>query len=185
YRFGEAQMLPMVQPFLLDPHAQGGLGLSEKELSLIYGTVGVIALMIGGIIGGILASRRGLRAWIWPMVIVMHLPDAVFIYLSHALPKNLTLISACVALEQFGYGFGFTAYMLYMIYIARGAHSTAHYAICTGFMALGLMLPGLWSGELQHLLGYRHFFIWVLLATIPGFIVTALVPLDAEFGKRA
>jgi PAT family beta-lactamase induction signal transducer AmpG len=126
-----------------------------------------------------------LRAWLWPMVIVMHLPDAVFIYLSYARPENLHLTAACVALEQFGYGFGFTAYMLYMIYIARGRHSTAHYAICTGFMALGLMLPGLWSGELQHLLGYRHFFIWVMLATIPGFIVTALVPLDAEFGKKA
>jgi len=184
YRFGEAQLLPMVQPFLLDPHEKGGLGLTEKELSLVYGTVGVVALMVGGIIGGILVSRRGLRAWIWPMVLIMHLPDAVFIYLSHALPENLSLIGICVALEQFGYGFGFTAYMLYIIYIARGLHSTAHYAICTGFMALGLMLPGLWSGELQELLGYRHFFIWVMLATIPGFIVTALIPLDAEFGRR-
>ncbi len=184
YRFGEAQLLPMVQPFLLDPHNQGGLGLTEKELSLVYGTAGVIALVAGGIVGGILVSRRGLRAWIWPMVLVMHLPDAVFIYLSHALPESLVLISTCVALEQFGYGFGFTAYMLYMIYIARGAHSTAHYAICTGFMALGLMLPGLWSGKLQEFLGYQHFFIWVMLATIPGFIVTALIPLNADFGKK-
>jgi len=185
YRFGEAQMLPMVQPFLLDPHGKGGLGLSEKELSLVYGTVGVIALMVGGIVGGILVSRRGLRAWLWPMVVVMHLPDAVFIYLSHALPESRALIGACVALEQFGYGFGFTAYMLYMLYIARGKHSTAHYAICTGFMALGLMLPGLWSGKLQELLGYQHFFIWAVFATIPGFIVTALIPLDAEFGKKS
>jgi MFS transporter, PAT family, beta-lactamase induction signal transducer AmpG len=185
YRFGEAQLLTMVQPFLLDPQGAGGLGLSEKELSVVYGTVGVIALMLGGIVGGILVSRHGLRAWLWPMVLVMHLPDAVFIYLSQGQPADRGLIGGCVALEQFGYGFGFTAYMLYMIYIARGRHATAHYAICTGFMALGLMLPGLWSGELQHLLGYRHFFIWVLLATIPGFIVTALVPLDAEFGKRA
>ncbi|HEX4265298.1 MAG TPA: MFS transporter [Verrucomicrobiae bacterium] len=185
YRFGEAQLLPMVQPFLLDPHDAGGLALSEKEFSVVYGTVGVIALLAGGILGGILVSRSGLRAWIWPMVLVMHLPDAVFIYLSHAQPTDRTLISSCVALEQFGYGFGFTAYMLYMIYIARGQHSTAHYAICTGFMALGLMLPGLWSGKLQELLGYQHFFVWVMLATVPGFIVTALIPLDAEFGKRS
>jgi PAT family beta-lactamase induction signal transducer AmpG len=185
YRFGEAQLLPMVQPFLIDSRAVGGLALGEKGLSLVYGTVGVIALMAGGIVGGILASRDGLRAWIWPMVIVMHLPDAVFIYLSHAQPTNLALISGCVALEQFGYGFGFTAYMLYMIYIARGRHATAHYAICTGFMALGLMLPGLWSGWLQQHLGYPHFFIWVMVATIPGFLVTALIPLDAEFGKKA
>ena len=90
----------------------------------------------------------------------------------------------CIALEQFGYGFGFTAYMLYMLYIARGRHSTAHYAICTGFMAMGLMVPGLWSGALQEALGYRHFFTWVLVATIPGFIVTALIPLDREFGRK-
>jgi MFS transporter, PAT family, beta-lactamase induction signal transducer AmpG len=184
YRFGEAQLLPMVQPFLLDPQSAGGLGLSEKEFSLVYGTVGVLALMAGGIVGGILVSRRGLRAWIWPMVFVMHLPDAVFIYLSYGQPAHLALISGCVALEQFGYGFGFTAYMLYMIYLARGRHSTAHYAICTGFMALGLMLPGMWSGWLQQHLGYQHFFIWVMLATIPGFIVTALIPLDADFGKK-
>jgi PAT family beta-lactamase induction signal transducer AmpG len=184
YRFGEAQLLPMVQPFLLDPHAVGGLAISEKEFSVVYGTVGVIALMAGGIIGGILVSRGGLRAWLWPMVLAMHLPDAIFIYLSHAQPANLTLISGCIALEQFGYGFGFTAYMLYMIYIARGRHATAHYAICTGFMALGLMLPGMWSGWLQQHLGYQNFFVWVMLATIPGFIVTALIPLDAEFGKK-
>jgi MFS transporter, PAT family, beta-lactamase induction signal transducer AmpG len=181
YRFGEAQLLPMVQPFLLDPIAKGGLALTEKEFSIVYGTVGVIALMVGGIVGGIVVSRNGLRAWIWPMVLVMHLPDAVFIYLSHAQPGNLRLIGGCVAIEQFGYGFGFTAYMLYM---ARGRYSTAHYAICTGFMALGLMLPRFWSGKLQELLGYPHFFICVMLATIPGFIVTALIPLDAEFGKR-
>ncbi|HXT12723.1 MAG TPA: MFS transporter [Candidatus Angelobacter sp.] len=185
YRFGESQLVPMVQPFLLDPHSAGGLALTEKELSLVYGTVGVIALMIGGIVGGVLVSRNGLRAWIWPMVLVMHLPDAVFIYLSHAQPRNLSVIGSCVALEQFGYGFGFTAYMLYMIYIARGRHATAHYAICTGFMALGLMVPELWSGQLQEWLGYRNFFIWVMLATIPGFIVTALIPLDREFGKKA
>ena len=184
YRFGEAQLLPMAQSFLLDPTAVGGLNLTEKQFSLIYGTVGSIALMAGGIVGGILVSRYGLGAWIWPMVLIMHLPDAVFIYLSYARPDNLSLINGCVALEQFGYGFGFTAYMLYMIYIARGQHSTAHYAICTGFMALGLMLPGMWSGELQKFLGYQHFFIWVLLATIPGFIVTALIPLDAEFGRK-
>jgi MFS transporter, PAT family, beta-lactamase induction signal transducer AmpG len=184
YRFGEAQLIPMAQAFLLDPIRKGGLGLTEKEFSLVYGTAGVLALIVGGIVGGILVSRHGLRAWLWPMVIVMHAPDAVFIYLSYARPENLALVASCVALEQFGYGFGFTAYMLYMIYIARGKHSTAHYAICTGFMAAGLALAGWKSGKLQEWLGYQHFFIWVVLATIPGFIVTALIPLDAEFGKK-
>jgi PAT family beta-lactamase induction signal transducer AmpG len=184
YRFGEAQLVKIVQPFLRDPREKGGLGLFTDDLGLVYGTVGVAALLVGGLVGGVLVSRRGLRAWLWPMVFIMHVPDAVFIYLSQAQPHNLITIGGCVALEQFGYGFGFTAYMLYMIYIARGQHSTAHYAICTGFMALGAMLPGMCSGWLQTILGYQHFFIWVMLATIPGFIVTALIPLDAEFGKR-
>ena len=184
YRFGEAQLLKMVQLFLIDRRDRGGLGLSNEEFSLVYGTAGVLALMGGGLLGGFLVSRHGLKSWLWPMVFAMHLPDAVFVYLSGAQPHDLRLISACVAVEQFGYGFGFTAFMLYMIYIARGRHQTAHYAICTGFMALGLMLPGMWSGWLQEILGYRHFFVWVLFATIPGFIVTALIPLDAGFGRR-
>jgi PAT family beta-lactamase induction signal transducer AmpG len=184
YRFAEAQLVKMVAPFLLDARAAGGLGLTTEQVGYVYGIAGVAALLAGGIIGGIVISRHGLRAWLWPMVLVMHLPDAVFVYLSHAQPDNLGVINLCVAVEQFGYGFGFTAYMLYMIYIARGRHSTAHYAICTGFMALGMMLPGMWSGWLQEAIGYRHFFVWVLLATIPGFIVAALIPLDAEFGKK-
>lgn len=185
YRFGEAQLLKIAAPFLIDSRASGGLGLTNEQLSVAYGTAGVIALICGGLLGGIAVSRRGLKSWLWPMLLAMHLPDAVFVFLAYAKPTGLVLISACLAVEQFGYGFGFAAYMLYMIYIARGQHSTAHYAISTGFMALGLMLPGMWSGWLQMKLGYEWFFIWVLLATIPGFIVTALVPLDAEFGRRA
>jgi PAT family beta-lactamase induction signal transducer AmpG len=184
YRFGEAQLTKMVPLFLRDPREEGGLGLFTDDVGLVYGTIGVAALLAGGIAGGILVSRRGLRVWLWPMVFVMHVPDVAFVYLSRVQPTSLVTISTCVALEQFGYGFGFTAYMLYMIYIARGPHQTAHYAICTGFMTLGALLPGRWSGELQHFLGYQHFFIWVLLATIPGFIVTALIPLDAEFGRK-
>jgi MFS transporter, PAT family, beta-lactamase induction signal transducer AmpG len=185
YRFGEAQLVKMVQPFLLDPRAKGGLGLATDELGLVYGTAGIIALLAGGIIGGVLVSRHGLKRWLWPMVIVMHVPDAVYIYLSQAQPRSLEIIASCVALEQFGYGFGFTAYMMYMIYMARGKHQTAHYAICTGFMALGLMLPGMASGWVADKIGYPHFFMWVMLATVPGFLVAAIVPLEKEFGKRA
>jgi PAT family beta-lactamase induction signal transducer AmpG len=184
YRFGEAQLLKMVPPFLLDARRDGGLGLTTEQVGLWYGTVGIIALMLGLIVGGVVVSRNGLRAWLWPMVFIMHVPDAVFLYLSSAQPEHPGTIGACLALEQLGYGFGFTAYMLYMLHIARGEHATAHYAICTGFMALGLMVPGLWSGWLQETLGYRVFFVWVLLATIPGFVVAALIPLDKEFGKR-
>jgi MFS transporter, PAT family, beta-lactamase induction signal transducer AmpG len=185
YRFAEAQLVKMVAPFLLDPRDKGGLGLTTTQLSIVYGTVGIVALTCGGLLGGILASRNGLKAWLWWMVVAIHLPDLVFVYLAYALPHNYVLINVCVAVEQFGYGFGFSAYMLYMIYIARGEHATAHYAICTGFMALGMMVPGMFSGWLEDHIGYQHFFLWVLLATIPGFLVVKLIPLDAEFGKRA
>ena len=185
YRFGEAQLMKMVVPFLLDGRELGGLGLTTGQVGFVYGTVGIIALTCGGLLGGIVASRFGLKSWLWPMLFIMHLPDLMFIYLAQVQPDNLLVINVCVAVEQFGYGFGFTAYMLYMIYIARGEHPTAHYAICTGFMALGMMLPGMWSGWLQEIIGYHHFFIWVLLATIPSFIVAAMIPLEKEFGKRS
>lgn len=184
YRFAEAQLVKMVTPFLLDGREVGGLGLSTGQVGFVYGTVGIIALTCGGLLGGMLVSRRGLKFWLWPMVLIMHLPDAAFVYLAYAQPQSFTLINLCMALEQFGYGFGFTAYMLYMIYIARGQHETAHYAICTGFMALGMMVPGMFSGWLQDHIGYRHFFVWVMLATLPGFLAAALVPLDATFGRK-
>jgi PAT family beta-lactamase induction signal transducer AmpG len=184
YRFAEAQLVKMVAPFLLDPRERGGLGLTTGQVGIAYGTVGIAALMFGGILGGVVASRRGLKFWLWWMVLAIHLPDAVFVYLARAQPDNFLVINLCVAVEQFGYGFGFTAYLLYMIYISRGEHATAHYALCTGFMALGMMLPGMRSGWLQQKLGYPHFFIWVLLATIPGFLVVKLIPLDADFGKQ-
>jgi PAT family beta-lactamase induction signal transducer AmpG len=119
------------------------------------------------------------------MVVAIHIPNIVFVYLSYAQPEHLLLIDACLAVEQFGYGFGFSAYMIYMLYIAQGAQQTSHYAICTGFMALGMMVPRMFAGSLQEALGYQHFFIWVMIATIPGFIVTALIRPDPEFGKKA
>jgi PAT family beta-lactamase induction signal transducer AmpG len=184
YRLGEAQLVKMVQLFLLDPREKGGLGLVNEQVGLAYGTIGVIALMLGGLLGGFVVARHGLKCWLWPMLLAIHLPDAVFIWLAYVQPENFWAIGAGVAVEQFGYGFGFTAFMLYMIYIARGEHQTAHYAICTGFMALGMMLPGMWSGWLQEHIGYPHFFVWVLLATIPSFIVALQIPLEAEFGRR-
>ena len=185
YRLGEAQLVKMVAPFLLDARAQGGLGLSTAQVGVIYGTVGILALTLGGIVGGLLAARDGLRRWLWPMLLAIHVPDAVFIYLAYAQPTNTWLIQACIVLEQFGYGFGFTAMLLYMIYISRGAHQTAHYATCTGFMAMGMMFPGMWSGWLQDHIGYRHFFLVVILATIPSFLVAMRLPIEASFGRKA
>jgi PAT family beta-lactamase induction signal transducer AmpG len=184
YRLGEAQLAKMTPLFLLDSRAQGGLGLATDQVGLVYGTIGVILFMLGALLGGFVVARRGLKFWLWPMLLAIHLPDAVFIWLAHAQPENLFVIGAGVAVEQFGYGFGFTAFMLYLIYIARGEHPTAHYAICTGFMALGLHLPAAWSGWLQEQLGYKLFFTWVILSTIPSFLVALKIPLDAEFGKR-
>jgi len=184
FRLGEAQLVKMTQPFLLDARGAGGLALTLKHVSVIYGTVGFIAFILGALLGGFVAARSGLKSWLWPMLLTIHLPDAVFIWLAYAQPGNLFAIGMGVAIEQFGYGFGSTALFLYMIYIARGEHQTAHYAVCTGFMALGMMLPGMWSGWLQEQLGYPHFFVWVILATIPSFLVALFIPLEAEFGKR-
>jgi len=184
YRFAESQLIKLVSPFLLDPRARGGLGLTTSEVGIVYGTVGIIALTLGGLVGGFVIPGRGLRYWLWPMVIVMHLPDLMFVYLSQVQPSDFILINVAVAVEQFGYGFGFTAYMLYMIMVSEGDHKTAHYAICTGIMALGMMLPGMFSGALQEWLGYPHFYLWVMLSTIPGFIVTAMIRIEKDFGKK-
>jgi PAT family beta-lactamase induction signal transducer AmpG len=184
YRFAEAQLVKLVSPFLLDGRDRGGLGLVTTEVGIVYGTVGVIALTLGGLLGGYVVSRQGLKFWLWPMVIIIHLPDLAFVFLSQVLPENFFVINAAVAMEQFGYGFGFTAYMLFMILVAEGEHKTAHYAICTGFMALGMMIPGMFSGWLQDQIGYQHFFLWVILSTIPGFLVATMVKIPEGFGKK-
>ncbi|HYC36255.1 MAG TPA: AmpG family muropeptide MFS transporter [Usitatibacter sp.] len=185
FRFAEAQALKLVTPFLLDPVERGGLGLSTSDVGIVYGTLGVIALTVGGLLGGWVISRHGLRRWLWPMVLAMHVPNLVFVYLAYAQPLNLAIVSVALVVEQFGYGFGFAAYLLYMIMVAEGPHRTSHYAICTGFMALGMMLPGMASGWIQELLGYPRFFAWVCIATIPAFIAVAFVKVDPGFGRRA
>jgi len=184
YRLAEAQLAKMASPFLLDPRDIGGLGLSTFEVGFVYGTVGLAALTIGGILGGILAARHGLKYWLWWMVAAINLPNAVYVYLAYSMPESYIVVNVAIAVEQFGYGFGFTAFMLYMIYVADGPNKTTHFAICTGFMALGMMLPGMISGWIQETLGYQHFFIWVLLATIPGFVITWFIQLDSDFGKK-
>ena len=184
YRLGEAQLVKMISPFMLDSTAKGGLGMSTEQVGLAYGTIGIIALATGGILGGIAIAQRGLHYWIWPMALIIHLPDAVFVLLSIYQPSNMLIITAATAIEQFGYGFGFASYLMYMIYVARGTHSTAHYALCTGIMALGMMIPGMFSGWIQAQLGYTNFFIWVLIATIPSFILARSVRIDPDFGKK-
>jgi PAT family beta-lactamase induction signal transducer AmpG len=189
YRFAEAQLLKLVTPFLLDGREVGGLGLRTQDVGIAYGTVGVTALVIGGLLGGWVISRVGLRRALWPLMLSMHLPNLVFVGLATWQPTHLTVVSGAVALEQFGYGFGFTAYLVYMLMIAGGVdgtsvHKAAHYALCTGFMALGMMVPGMWAGWLQTQLGYVQFFVWGCLATLPSFGAAALLRIDPGFGKR-
>jgi PAT family beta-lactamase induction signal transducer AmpG len=185
YRFAEAQLLKLVTPFLLDARGVGGLGLTTRQVGLVYGTVGIIALTLGGLVGGYVISRFGLKRLLWPMIVAMYAPNVVFILLALAQPDNLLVIGGALAVEQFGYGFGFTSYLLYMMLVAEGEHRTAHYAICTGFMALGMMLPGMAAGWIQQKLGYLNFFIWVCVATIPSIAVTARLKVDAAFGRKA
>jgi len=184
YRFAEAQLVKIASLFLLDTREAGGLGLSTGAVGFVYGTVGVVALTLGGLLGGFCAARNGLKYWLPTMVAAINVPNLVYVYLAYAAPENFVIVNACVAVEQFGYGFGFAAFMIYMLYIAQGEHQTAHYAICTGFMALGMMIPGMFTGWIQELIGYRHFFVWVIIATIPSFVVTALIRPDPEFGKK-
>ncbi|MDZ7267310.1 MAG: MFS transporter [candidate division KSB1 bacterium] len=184
YRFAEAQLVKMASPFLLDAREAGGLALTTGQVGFVYGTVGIIALTLGGLLGGFVVARQGLKFWLWPMVLAINVPDAVYVYLAYALPQNFLTINLCVAVEQFGYGFGYTAYMLYMIYVSEGEHKTAHFALCTGLMALGMMLPGMFSGWLQEVIGYQHFFVWVMLATIPPFIIAKRIRLEEDFGRK-
>lgn len=186
YRLGEAQLLKLTSPFMLDPIDQGGLGLDTTTVGVAYGTLGVGALLIGGIVGGIVISRQGFRRWIIPMAILLNITDLFYVYLAMVQPENIIFITSCIVLEQLGYGFGFTAYTLFLIKIADGAFKTAHYAIGTGFMALGMMLPGMIAGWLQEIMGYTNFFWWVCLCTLPGIFAAFLVrkKIDPEFGKN-
>jgi PAT family beta-lactamase induction signal transducer AmpG len=184
FRLGESQLLKMLTPFLIDEKAIGGMGITTQDVGIIYGTFGVLALTIGGILGGIAISKHGLGKWMLPMILTMHLPIIGFILLSHFHPASIFYVYATVIAEQFGYGFGFAAFMMYLIYLADGESKTSHYSIATGFMALGMMLPGMLSGYIQEYLGYGNFFIWVFIATIPGLILSRFLIFPKDFGKK-
>ena len=186
YRLPEAFLLKMVNPFLLDSQPKGGLALATDEVGVIYGTIGVFFLTLGGIIGGVASSRWGLKKALWPMALFMTLPCATFVYMSMFHPTNVVIISTCVAIEQFGYGFGFTAYMLYMMYFSEGEFTTAHYAICTAFMALSMMIPGMFAGYLQEWLGYEGFFWMVMVCCVATVAVTIVVrkEINANYGRK-
>ncbi|MFB3388723.1 MFS transporter [Flavobacterium sp. LAR06] len=202
FRLGESQLLKMLSPFLLDKKEIGGMGLDTEAVGIIYGTLGIFALTVGGILGGIAISKQGLTKWMFPMFLAMHLPIIGFIGLAHFQPEEIFHLHinlyffeinsplnlyTCITviLEQFGYGFGFTGFMMFLIHVAEGESKTAHYALATGFMALGMMLPGMLSGYIQQFLGYQNFFVWVLLATIPGLILSRFLIFPKDFGKKS
>ena len=171
YRLGESQLVKLASPFLLDGREAGGLALTTGEVGFAYGTVGVIALLLGGVLGGMALARDGLCRWLWPMALAISLPNAVYLYLAYMMPDSVVVVNACVAIEQFGYGFGFTAYTMYLMQFAEGEYKTSHYAIGTGFMALGMMVPGMISGWIQEQIGYQYFFVWVMICCVPLFLV--------------
>jgi PAT family beta-lactamase induction signal transducer AmpG len=202
FRLGESQLLKMLSPFLLDKKELGGMALDTEAVGIIYGTLGILALTVGGILGGIAISKHGLTKWMLPMFLAMHLPILGFIGLAHFQPEELFHLHVnlyffeinsplnlytciTVVLEQFGYGFGFTGFMMFLIHVAEGESKTAHYALATGFMALGMMLPGMLSGYVQQYLGYQNFFIWVFIATIPGLILSRFLIFPKDFGKKS
>lgn len=185
YRLPEAQLVKMITPFMLDPTASGGLGLTPDQVGLVYGTIGVIGLMLGGIVGGLAAARRGLHYWLHPMAWSMSLTCLTFVYLAVAQPSAIWEIYLCVFVEQLGYGFGFTAYMLYLIYFSAGRFKTAHYSICTGFMALGMMLPGMAAGWITDHFSYVAFFIWTMICCVATIGVCYLIHVDKNFGKKS
>jgi MFS transporter, PAT family, beta-lactamase induction signal transducer AmpG len=184
YRLGEAQLTKLSTPFLIDAREAGGLGLSNEQVGFAYGTMGVIGLIVGGILGGIVVSRQGLKFWLWPMALAMNLPDLLYVFLAKFQPQNIEVILTAITIEQFGYGFGFVAFTLYLIYFVQGENRTSHYAFATGLMALGMMVPGMLSGWIQEMADYQNFFIWVSICTIPGMAIIPFLKIDKVFGKK-
>ena len=186
YRLPEAFLIKLCMPFLVAKQELGGLGMSTASVGIAYGTIGVLFLTIGGILGGIYASRVGLKKSLWVMAACMTLPCITFVYLAICQPTNLALISTAIAIEQFGYGFGFTAYMLYMMYFSDGEFKTSHYAICTAFMAASMLLPGMVAGYIQEAIGYVNFFWMVMVCCVATLVVTFFVDkkVDPSYGKK-
>ncbi len=184
FRLGEAQLCKLSSPFMLDSMENGGLAITVDDVGFAYGVIGVISLLLGGILGGAAISMHGLKKCLIPMLLALNLPDLVYVYMAYAQPDSYLLVNVLVALEQFGYGFGFTALSMFMIYVSQGEYKTAHYSICTGFMAMGMMIPGMWAGKIQEMLGYTNFFIWVCICTIPAFLVAWIIKIPESFGCK-
>lgn len=184
FNFGEAQLLKISSLFMLDSRELGGLGLTTAEAGLANGIIASFALMLGGIFGGLMVHKKGLKSLLLPMFLAMSIPNLVYVFLAWFQPELVWITYACVAVESFGYGFGLTFYLMYMINISEGEYRTSHYAMAAGFMALGMMLPGMLSGIIQEAIGYKLFFIWVFVSAVPGYFLARYIPLEYQFGKK-
>lgn len=184
FRFPEALLIKIANMYLIDPSTKGGLGLTTQEVGFTQGTIGVIGLTLGGIIGGLAIARGGLKKWLWPMTWSITLPNLVYVYMSYCHPESIWVISSCIFVEQFGYGFGFSAYMLYLIYYSRGQYQASHYAICTAVMALSMMIPGMFAGWIQEQIGYFYFFVFVMACCPLTIWVSSLLRIDSHFEKK-
>jgi MFS transporter, PAT family, beta-lactamase induction signal transducer AmpG len=177
YRFAEGQAIKIVPLFFKAAREAGGLGLTTSEIGIVYGTFGAAAFVLGSILAGYFTAGRGLRKSLLVLCAFFNIPFAVYAFLAITQPTSLWVIGTAVVFEYFGYGFGFVGLMLFMMQqIAPGKYKMAHYAFATGLMSLGMMIPSMLSGLISDWLGYRTFFIWVVIATIPSFLVTWLVP---------
>lgn len=181
FRVAEVQVLGQVAPFLKGTLEAGGLGLTTKQFGFAYGTCGVLGIICGGVLAGKLVARSGLRMWYWLMIFIMHVPNLAFLYLAFTQNTNVNVISLCLFIEQFGYGFGFTVFMLYLMYFTRGELQTSHYAIATGFMAAGVMLPQMLAGFVAKALGFKLYFGYIAICTLPSFAVAWMAWKDHGF----
>lgn len=185
YRFAEGYVMKIVPLFLKAGIDQGGLGLPVQEIGIIYGTFGAAAFVLGSILAGYYISAFGLRKTLFSLCCVFNIPFVVYLLLAIYQPSNVWVIGSAIVFEYFGYGFGFVGLTLFMMQqVAPGKHQMAHYAFASGIMNLGVMIPGMMSGYLSDWLGYRNFFIWVLVATIPAFLVTWFVPFTYNNDKK-
>ncbi|BDD07309.1 MFS transporter [Aureibacter tunicatorum] len=184
YRLGEAQLVKIISPFLLDGNEAGGMGMDNEQVGVSYGTIGVIALVIGGILGGNVIAKYGLKRCLLIMILSLNLPNALYMLLAYYMPQNDYILTIVISLEQFGYGFGFAGFLVYLMYLSQGKYQTTHYALCTGLMALGMMIPGMFSGMLQEELGYPLFFGWVLACSLPCLLLLKFLKIDPDFGRK-
>ena len=179
FRLGDAFMLKMAPPFLMDNSSKGGLTLSTAQMGILYGTVGVVFLLAGGVLGGFVIAKQGLKKWMWPTALLQNSAIALYWLLAKYRP-GIEWVYVVNSFEQFSYGLGVSAYTVFLMRTVRPEFKASHYAITTAFMAAGILLPGVMSGYLQVRMGYEGYFLMSFLAAVPGLAAIYFLPLDEK-----